>query len=282
MRPIVVRTPERASRARPSSKFGYDQAWWGGKGRAGAADTSYWRSTTRPVVCLLFVLPLLAAYEIGVSRLAGGGDAAELWRTGADVWMRRLLQSMGVFERWLPPLIVVAPLVAWQAVDRRDWRFRPVVFAGMAIESLVLALVLIGLSKVVDIGFDRLDHGLLFEAGADSSRELAGRMIGFMGAGIYEEALFRLALIPILFGILRVLQTPALVASTLSLTGSALLFSIAHHAGNPGEAFTWYAFFFRWLAGVYFGWVFTARGFGIAVGTHVAYDLLVGGLGWHL
>ena len=70
--------------------------------------------------------------------------------------------------------------------------------------------------------------------------------------------------------------------SALAVTGSALLFSIAHHAGAPGEAFTWYAFSFRWLAGIYFAWVFVVRGFGIAVGTHTAYDLLVGWFDWHL
>ena len=51
--------------------------------------------------------------------------------------------------------------------------------------------------------------------------------------------------------------------------------------GTPGEAFTWFAFIFRWLAGVYFAWVFVVRGFGVAVGAHTAYDILVGWLGWH-
>ena len=77
------------------------------------------------------------------------------------------------------------------------------------------------------------------------------------------------------------MQTPAVLASTLAVTASALLFSLAHHAGTPGEAFTWFAFIFRWLAGVYFAWVFVVRGFGVAVGTHTAYDILVGAVGWH-
>ena len=50
--------------------------------------------------------------------------------------------------------------------------------------------------------------------------------------------------------------------------------------GDAGEAFTWFAFIFRWLAGVFFAWVFVVRGFGVAVGTHTAYDILVGWLGW--
>ena len=107
-------------------------------------------------------------------------------------------------------------------------------------------------------------------------------MIGFLGAGLYEEALFRLALIPLIYRGLRLMMVPSFFALTLAVTASSLVFSLAHHAGVPGEAFTWFAFIFRWLAGVFFAWVFVARGFGVAVGTHTAYDLLVGWLDWHL
>jgi hypothetical protein len=107
-------------------------------------------------------------------------------------------------------------------------------------------------------------------------------LIGYLGAGVYEEALFRLVLVPVFFGVLRLLQAPQVMASALAVTGSALLFSLAHHAGTPGEAFTWFAFVFRWMAGVFFAWVFVLRGFGIAVGTHTAYDILVGWVGWPL
>ena len=99
---------------------------------------------------------------------------------------------------------------------------------------------------------------------------------------MYEEALFRLLLVPAAVRALRLLQAPTVLASTLAVTASALLFSLAHHAGTPGESFTWFAFIFRWLAGVYFAWVFVIRGFGVAVGTHTAYDILVGWVGWHL
>ena len=105
-------------------------------------------------------------------------------------------------------------------------------------------------------------------------------LIGYLGAGVYEETLFRLILVPIFFGALRLLQTPQVLASTLAVTGSALLFALAHHAGTPGEAFTWFAFIFRWMAGVFFAWVFVLRGFGIAVGTHTMYDILVGWIAW--
>ena len=53
---------------------------------------------------------------------------------------------------------LVLVLVGWQAVDRRDWRFPPATLLGMAIESVVLAVALVGLSKLVDLGFTRLEQ----------------------------------------------------------------------------------------------------------------------------
>ena len=150
----------------------------------------------------------------------------------------------------------------------------------MAVESVVLALALVGLSRMVDMGFVVLERSgppLLRPGPVHPGPPL----IGFLGAGVYEEALFRLALVPLFYVVLRGLQTPQVLASALAVTASALLFSLAHHAGTPGETFTWFAFIFRWLAGVYFAWVFVVRGFGVAVGTHTAYDVLVGWLGWH-
>jgi membrane protease YdiL (CAAX protease family) len=57
---------------------------------------------------------------------------------------------------------------------------------------------------------------------------------------------------------------------------SALLFSTAHHIGPVGEPFHGYVFVFRTLAGVFFAVVYQYRGFGIAVGAHAFYDILVG------
>jgi hypothetical protein len=211
-----------------------------------------------------------------------GGASADAMRTGADAWLRNALGTIGLTDRWLVPLGLVLGLLAWQAADPRDWRFTPWTLGGMAFESIVFAVVLIGLSKVVDLAFVRLDTGPLLAAQPPAPRHPLAALIGYLGAGVYEETIFRLALIPLFLGLLRAFQTPAILATTLAVTGSALLFSIAHHAGAPGETFTWFAFIFRWLAGIYFAWVFVARGFGIAVGTHAAYDILVGWLAWHL
>jgi hypothetical protein len=279
-----VKTAAHARRARvPStrSRYGYSPLWWGHPGPGPkSTSTGYWSQTRRPIPCLLFVLPILVGYELGVTWI--GGPSADALRTGADAWMRTVLSSLGLTDRWLLPVALVLGLVAWQVADPRSWRASANVWVGMVLESLGWGIVLIGLSRVLDTGLSAWEGRVLAQLAVPPSPGSGAAVISYLGAGVYEEALFRLALIPALYGFFRLLQTPRVLATSLAVTGSALLFSIAHHAGAPGEPFTWFAFVFRWLAGIYFAWVFVARGFGIAVGTHAAYDILVGWLGWHL
>ena len=122
----------------------------------------------------------------------------------------------------------------------------------------------------------------MLAVGAGGVEPSVPSLIGYLGAGVYEETLFRLIMVPTLFGALKLLQIPQVLSSALAVTGSALLFALAHHAGSPGESFTWFAFVFRWMAGVFFAWVFVLRGFGIAVGSHTMYDILVGWIAWRL
>jgi Type II CAAX prenyl endopeptidase Rce1-like len=243
---------------------------------------SYWVVTRRPVPSLLLVTPVVAAYEAGVIWLAGTkpGDL----RTGADMWMRKLLASIGVADHWLLPLLLVVVLLVWQVMSFRDWRCSPGILAGMLLESTVWAIMLIGISRLIDLAFSVLEHSQppLAALGGGAERTRFGALVGYLGAGVYEETLFRLILVPVFWKLLRLLQAPQVLAITLAVTGSALLFALAHYAGSPGEAFTWFAFVFRWMAGVFFAWVFVLRGFGIAVGTHTMYDILVGWIAWRI
>ena len=276
MRIKTVRHHDRPVRRR--SRFGYDHRFWGELPEADRLQPNYWGTTRRPLPCLAFIAPLLLAYEAGVFLI--GGPSADALRTGADAWMRRGLNLIGFTDQWVLPLGLVFALIGWQAFTPRSWRFGPLTLIGMAAESLILAVALVGMSRLLDHGFVTLERHTsppLQSAGGSS----LAPFVGFLGAGIYEEALFRLALIPLLYWTLRLLHAPKVLASTAAITASALLFSLAHHAGTPGESFTWFAFIFRWLAGIYFAWVFVVRGFGVAVGTHTAYDILVGWFGWH-
>ena len=59
----------------------------------------------------------------------------------------------------------------------------------------------------------------------------------------------------------------------LAVIASSLLFAAAHHVGPYGEPWAVYPFVFRCVAGVFLV-LFVYRGFGIAAGSHAAYDIL--------
>ena len=75
--------------------------------------------------------------------------------------------------------------------------------------------------------------------------------------------------------VLRAVRIPWIVALLLA-TGVAAANPAAHHVGPYGEPFEGYNFLFRTVAGVYFALLFQLRGFGIAVGAHACYDVVVG------
>jgi membrane protease YdiL (CAAX protease family) len=102
------------------------------------------------------------------------------------------------------------------------------------------------------------------------------QMITFVGAGIYEEVLFRLLLFSGLVWLLKQINVAGAIAVVVAAAGSALIFAGAHHVGPYGEKYDAYIFVFRTVAGIYFALLFRLRGFGITVGAHALYDVLVG------
>lgn len=248
--------------------------------RETAAGESYWALSRAPLESLVFTLPLVLVYELGVLLLGRGTP-----RNGADVWLRSILDSLG-FDAYffLLPALTVVGLAAWHHLEHDRWRFSGRVLIGMACESLVLACALIGLAHLHEglwpaimpenVASSLLDTG----PGADSSTTsvMLQRLVGYCGAGLYEEVLFRLLLLPVLaFGLARLGMSKAMAAGS-GVVLSAVLFSAAHYVGVHGESFELYSFTFRTLAGVFFGVLFLVRGFGISAGTHAVYDVLVG------
>ena len=94
------------------------------------------------------------------------------------------------------------------------------------------------------------------------------------GAGLHEELIFRVLGMGGL-GFLLSGLTGRRRAWLFALVLSSLIFSLAHHVGPAGEPFTYAAFVYRSLAGVFFAMVYQLRGFAVAAWTHALYDVYV-------
>lgn len=235
------------------------------------SDSVYWDQSRRPLACLLFLLPLLLAYEAGVVWLNGGSTPA--FRNLADAWMRHGLTRIGLDHAMLLPVLVMGGLLAWHLGLRHPWRVQPATLAGMFGESVLFATGLLCLAHLQWWAFG--EWGLTVSL-SPAERLAAGRLIGFVGAGVYEEVLFRLCLLPACWMLLMALGIDRRPAAVAAVVASSLLFALAHYTGGSGEAIGWFSFSFRALAGGVFAGLFLWRGFGITVGAHAAYDILVG------
>jgi membrane protease YdiL (CAAX protease family) len=140
----------------------------------------------------------------------------------------------------------------------------------MFVESLIAALLLWWVSRNFDMLCQRAGIALTVPGVSFA------QFLTFLGAGVYEEIVFRFGLFGGMLLLLRLLFFPRFLAIPLAAVASALLFALAHHVGPWGEPWRRDYFLFRTAAGLYFTALYLFRGLGVAVGAHAAYDLLIG------
>lgn len=222
-------------------------------------------------------------YEVGV-----------IWWVGPyDISARRLLHTFfelfGVTGIYLPGLAVVVVLVCWHAARRDPWKPEPKLYALMGLESLLLALPLfifmVALFREAPPQQSAMAAGELArlswgEATLNSSsmgniaKDWRAGLVFSIGAGIYEELLFRLIAIALLHMLLvDVLAIPEQYGAIAAVTLSAVAFAMYHFSeANP---FDWARFAFYTAAGLYFAAVYMLRGFGIVAAVHALYDVML-------
>lgn len=211
-----------------------------------------------------FVVPLLLLYEVGI--VAYGSEL----RNGAEVLMKTmfsLIGPRGIFVFNLLLFVVMA--VAAARVLKRG---KPVfaLYLPMLLESALYALLLPKAIQIVQAIVPLLASG----AKAAYSEPWAVQVFLSVGAGVYEEAVFRLGCLSLfLFVTQRALRLRPAPAAAISVVLASALFSFFHHVGPLGEPLRADVFFFRFLAGVYLSVLFHLRGFGVVVHAHALYDV---------
>lgn len=238
-----------------------------------SASTDYWSDARTPLSSLLFLIPWIVVYEFGV--LVMGQGQPDIVRNGADFWMRSVLSHLGFSQGLLLPAIVITMLMTSHILRKNPWQVRIETQLGMLAESVLLAIGLVAVGQCHDVLF-RQAAVLQSPAPLLNSVGPVTQAVSFIGAGVYEEVMFRLLLVPTALVVFRMFEFPAKWAAVMAAICTSFLFAVAHHIGPSAEALNLFAFSFRAAAGLFFASVFLLRGFGITVGCHAAYDLLVG------
>ena len=228
---------------------------------------NYFQSTRTPLYSLIFSLPLVGLYEIGL-MLISTKDLPNI-RNAADVLMRQALEIFGSFGLYGFGLLFLAGFLFIYFIQKKSWghiKIHGNYFIFMLIESIVWAWLL----------YYFMQFGQLAFFMNPQSRILIQQVVLSIGAGIYEEFVFRVILITGLMSVLSfIFQWKITLQRIGAIVGAAILFSLFHFIGVFGEPPSISLFLIRFMAGLFLGGLYTARGFGITACAHAVYDLIL-------
>jgi hypothetical protein len=252
----------------------------GDAGRAGGGGLGgYFRRAELPLSSLAFLLPMIVIYELGTRYVLAdptshGAAAVGGQRIIAFTMMQQFFNFFGATGHYLPALAVTGILLTWHIARRDPWHVEPSTLIGMTIESLLLAIPLMAMGYAAARYLPMAAPTHAPPAYAPPPMSSRGMLVLSIGAGVYEELIFRLAAftaLSLLF--IDILKFPRFGSYLLIVAISSVGFAAYHYLG--AEVFNWRTFVFRSVAGAYFGAIFALRGFGLSAGCHTAYDVLI-------
>jgi hypothetical protein len=217
---------------------------------------------------LILIFPLLIIYQLGVLLtypMLNGADFV----SGILFGQLRFTQPQYLFF----VLLVTVGFLATVVMLRRRQPFQTRIVVPIVLESTIYALtmgslIVLVMTKVLGISPDL--------SAAVEQQGILARVVMSLGAGVYEELVFRLGLLGGLFYVAdRIFRLGKWPSLALALLLSSLAFSAAHHVPPYGDPLRIDVFTFRALAGVFFGLLFWFRGLAVAVYTHALYDVYV-------
>jgi hypothetical protein len=227
---------------------------------------TYFQLSRSAPYSLVLALPLLLTYE----SLALVLNQSDLYgvRNSADVFLKLFLAYVGIhgFFGFGAAIVVALLLFRWVGGAPRFGHVHPVVLVGMLVESMVYSLVFGAVVGAIT--------RLLLAQPFPLSR--SAQIMVSLGAGIYEEFVFRVLLWGVLAWVLhRVLRLRVLIAYGLAGIVGATLFAAFHYMGPLGDPWQLSSFVFRFFAGLILTGLYCLRGYGVTAYTHSLYDLWV-------
>ena len=227
---------------------------------------SYLLKSKTSFYSFLFTLPLFFLYEVNILFLSW--DDILVVRNGADFLMRNILESFDIYGLYgLGLVFFLGLLVTYIFFIKEDQQQEVNVnfLFIMLAESMLWSVVL---------------YFLLFKFMVllmnPTGKTILQQVTLAIGAGIYEEFLFRVLLIAGLCSILRfVFMWGKTFTNIIAIVLSGGIFSAFHFMGEYGDFFSMELFLIRFFAGLILGVLYMYRGFGITAYTHSIYDLIV-------
>ena len=238
-----------------------------------APSSGYFGLTKTATYGFLSALPLIILYEILII-FSNQGRAGQI-RISSEVWLRQWTQYIdGPTLPILGGVLVLIGVIIVVLERKKKIKIKLSYFLGIVLESSLYAVIIAVLvSQVVSYIFAAM--ALAGPAMQVAEQDLLTKIALSIGAGIYEELLFRVILVGGLYALLRTFFGTQVIGYVIAAIVGALLFSAIHYIGELGDPFSPASFTFRFLFGLALNILFLVRGFGVAAWTHALYDIMV-------
>ena len=182
-------------------------------------NSNYWSTTNSPLYSFIFTIPLFLIYEIGVFTISVNDIV--ILRNGADVLMRQVLGLFGIYGVYgFSASFMIGFMVAFL---RQKKYLESTVIKGEYLIWMFFESIFWGVILFILMGFTA---PLLM---ANSTGTMLQQVVLSIGAGIYEEFVFRVILIAGFGSILGfIFQWKKIAKITSGIILSAALFSLFH------------------------------------------------------
>lgn len=217
----------------------------------------------------LMALPLLILYEALI--YIAQPDPEQFVRLTTDIWLKSLFAQFGFDTlKFTFALAFILGIYIFFRDRENPLRIQVRYFLYMIVESTVYAVVI---ASVISVFL-----GLIFSMAPGEGISGLTTLQQFalsLGAGLYEELVFRVILVSALLALFKWMNFGGGWKHAAAMITAALLFSAIHYVGPFADNFTIQSFMFRFLFGLALNGLLIFRGFGIAAWTHSLYDVIV-------
>lgn len=234
----------------------------GGLKRAQEKVGTFFSGRSDPWTDLGLTLPVFLGYHMGVVFLPV--------RNAADFVTARLTQlvSFSILAYAGLTLALAAVFIGVLVLVGRGKKLHWKRFASVIAEGGVYAVIMGWLASYV--------VGSLHLAGGPHDPNFFAGLIMSLGAGFYEEVVFRVLLFGLGLKLIRRYYRKHEVLVGLGwAVATAFVFSGWHYVGAFGDPFQLSSFVFRWVCGLAFVAIYRYRGFAPVVWCHALYDVWV-------
>ena len=222
----------------------------------------YFNKSSSPLYSFIITLPIFLTYELGIFWMRN--IEFNYIQNGADVLIEQAILRLGfdvIYVSSIIFLFVLLIIIYYQKHHFNSLSISRPYLGAMFLESIVYAIIL----------FFLMGNLYLMDV---STNDLYCNIILSLGAGIYEELIFRVLLIYIFYQSIKFLfRLSKFSTNFYAVIFSAILFSSFHFIG--AESFNQEAFAVRFIAGIFLAFLYVQRGFGITAITHSFYDIFV-------